>query len=69
MWTIFKVFIEFITISFMLSFSGQEAYGILALQPRIKPVPPELEAEVLTTGPPGKSLFSWFDSSFIFRAE
>ena len=49
MWTIFKVFIEFITISFMLSFSGQEAYGILALQPRIKPTLHVLEGKVLTT--------------------
>ena len=57
MWSIFKVFIEFITISFMLSFSGLEAYGILALQPGIKPVPPALEAEVLTTDYQGSPSF------------
>ena len=28
----------------------------LAPQPGIKPTPPELEGEVLTPGPPGKSL-------------
>ena len=29
-WTIFKVFIEFVTILFMFWFFGHEAYGILA---------------------------------------
>ena len=29
--------------------------GILAPGPGIKPAPPALEGEVLTTGPPGKS--------------
>ena len=33
---------------------GQEAYGILALQPGIKSTTPALEGKVLTTGPPGK---------------
>ena len=37
---------------------GREACGILAPRPRIKPAPPALEGEVLTTGPPGKSLCS-----------
>ena len=37
-------------------FVGCEAWGILALQLGIKPTPPALEGEVLTTGPPGKSL-------------
>ena len=32
-----------------------EAYEILAPQPGIKPTPPSLEGEVLTTGLPGKS--------------
>ena len=36
-------------------FFGSEAYGILALQPGIKPASSALEDEVLTTGPPGKS--------------
>ena len=35
---------------------GCEACGILAPRPGIKPTPPELEGEVLTTGLPGKSL-------------
>ena len=39
----------------MFWFFGHKARGILALRPRIKPAPPALEGEVLTTGPPGKS--------------
>ena len=35
---------------------GHEACGILAPRPGIEPAPPALEGEVLTTGPPGKSL-------------
>ena len=41
---------------FMFWFFGGEACGILASQPRIKPILPALEDEVLPTGPPGKSL-------------
>ena len=37
-------------------FFGHEAHGIFAPEPRIKPAPPALEGEVLTTGPRGKSL-------------
>ena len=37
-------------------FFGHKTCGILALWPGIKPAPPALEGEVLTTGPPGKSL-------------
>ena len=58
MWTIFKVFIEFITILlllFMFWFFSQEACGILAPLPGIKPTPPALEGKVLTTRPPRKS--------------
>ena len=40
----------------MFWFFGQEACGILAPPPGIEPTPPALEGEVLTTGPPGKSL-------------
>ena len=67
-----KVFIEFVMIlllggffffffAFVLCF-GREACGILALQSGVKPTPPTLEDEVLTTGPPGKSpnLFIYF---------
>ena len=40
----------------MFWFFGHEACGILAFQPGIEPTPPTLKGEVLTTGPPGKSL-------------
>ena len=39
----------------MFWFLGYEACGISAPRARIKPTPPALEGEVLTTGPPGKS--------------
>ena len=57
MWTIFKVFIEFVTmlLCFMFLFFGHEAYEIFTPQLRIKPTPPALEGKVLTTGPPEKS--------------
>ena len=38
-------------------FFGHEARGILASQPGIKPAPPALEGEVLTTEPPEKFRF------------
>ena len=41
----------------MFWFFGGEAWGILVPWPGIEPAPPELEGEVLTTGPPGKSLY------------
>ena len=59
MWTIFKVFIEFVILLlllFMFWFLGQEACGIFALWPEIKPISPAMEGKVLTTGPPEKSL-------------
>ena len=40
----------------MFSLFGHGARGILAYQPGIEPAAPTLEGEVLTTGPPGKSL-------------
>ena len=57
MWTIFKVFTEFITI-LLLCFGvfGCEVCGILGPRPGIKPAAPELEDEVLTTGMSEKSL-------------
>ena len=60
MWTILKVFIEFVTILllFYVLVFGPEACGILAPRPGIEPAPPALEGEVPTTGPPGKSLRS-----------
>ena len=67
MWTIFKVFIEFVTIlllCYVFGFFWPEACGILAPRPGIEPAPPALEGEVLTTGLPGKSLshlfYLWF---------
>ena len=59
MWTIFKVFIEFvmILILFYVLVFGLEACGIIAPQPGIEPTPYALEGEILTTGPLGKSLY------------
>ena len=61
MWTIFKVFIEIVTILllFYVRFFGHKACGILAPQPGIEPAPPALEGEILTAGPPGKSITSY----------
>ena len=62
MWTIFRVFVEFVTILhlfYVLDF-GLKASEILHLQPGIEPTPPVLEGEVLTTEPPGKSLDFFF---------
>ena len=58
MWTIFKVFIEFLQycFCFLFWFFGCEACGILAPPPGIEPTSTALEGEVLTTGPLGKSL-------------
>ena len=44
----------------MFCFFGCEACGILPSQPGIKPAPPALQGEVLTTGPPEKSLIPVF---------
>ena len=59
MWTIFQVFIEFVTLysfCFMFWLFGQEACGILATPPGTEPALPALEGEVLTTELPGKFL-------------
>ena len=58
MWTVFKVFIEFVTILllfYVFWFFGPEACGTLAPQPGIEPARLVLEGEVLTTALPGKS--------------
>ena len=57
MWTIFKVFVEFVTVLllFMFWFFGHEACWILVLRPGTQSVPLALEGKVLTTGLPGKS--------------
>ena len=44
----------------MFWFFDQEACGILAPWPGIKPTPPAMEGEVLTTGLAGKSLSFFF---------
>ena len=59
MQTIFKAFIEFITILLLFLcfwFFGCEAYGILAPQSGTESTSPALEGKVLTTELPGKSL-------------
>ena len=53
MWTMFKVFIECITV--LLLFYEHKACVILAPRPGMKPTPSALKGEVVTTGPPGKS--------------
>ena len=57
MWTIFKVFLEFVTIllRFLFCFFGHEARGTLVPRRGMERAPPPLESKVLTTGPPGKS--------------
>ena len=59
MWTIFKVFIEFVMIFilFYVLVFGLEACGIIAPQPGVEPTSYALEGEILTTGPLGKSLY------------
>ena len=55
MGTVFKVFIESVTILllfYVLGLFGHEACGILVPWPGIEPTPPAIEGEVLTTGPP-----------------
>ena len=56
MWTIFKVFIDFVTILllFCVLFFGCQACEILAPQPRIELSPLALKGEIVTTGPSGK---------------
>ena len=44
----------------MFWFFGLEACGSIAPQPGIEPAPLALKGEVLTTGPPGKSLSDVF---------
>ena len=68
MWTIFKVFIEFVTILllfYVFWFFGREACGILAPRPGIEATPLALEGEVLTTGLPGKSHVMYFELIFV----
>ena len=58
MWTIFKDFIEFVTILivFYVLIFGHKTCGILIPWPGIESSLHALGGEVLTTGPPGKSI-------------
>ena len=49
---------------FTFWFFGQQACGILAPWPGIKPTPPALKSKILTTGPPGKSFGDFFKKWF-----
>ena len=73
MWTIFKVFIELVTVLPVLCLGFLAAScEILVPQPRIKPTSPALEGEVLATGSPIKSLIlfsyplNWLKSEYSF---
>ena len=57
MLTIFKDFIEFVTLLLLFYdffFFGLEAWGVLDDWPGIEPTPSALKGWVLTTGPGGK---------------
>ena len=56
MWTIFKVFIEFVIVLLLFYVLVFWVFG-LAPQPGREPTPPALEGEVLATAPPGKPHF------------
>ena len=57
MWSIFQIFIEFVSILFLfyVLFFGRKAYRILAPRPGIEPTAHTLEGEVLPTGLSRKS--------------
>ena len=69
MWTIFKVFIEFITLLLLFYafffFLGHETCRILASRPGIEPAPSVLEGQVITTGLPEESLSVIFVEEFL----
>ena len=48
--------------NFMFWFFGRQACGVLGHLTEIEPAPPALEGKVLTTGLPGMSQFSGFES-------
>ena len=57
MWTILKSLLSSLQHCFCFIFwvFGPELCGILAPWSEVKPVPPALEGDFLTTGPPAKS--------------
>ena len=63
MWTILKPLLNLLQYCFyfMFWFIGQKASGILAFWPGIEPTPHALEAEVLSTRLPGKSLYIFIE--------
>ena len=72
MWTIFNVFIEFVTVLllFCVLVFGHKACGTFtALLGIIPALPPTLESKVLTIGLPGKSLklYTYLKNLFIFN--
>ena len=54
MLTIFKPFIEFVTIFLLFYVLVFGSRGMGDLNSPTKPTPPALEGSILTTGPPGK---------------
>ena len=49
--------------SFMFWCFGQETWSVLAPWPGIEPIPPAVEGEILSSGPPGKSVYYFFFSA------
>ena len=73
-WTIFKLFIEYVKILSLFYVSVFWLCGMWdpSSGPDIKPAPPELEGEVLSAGPPGQSpqfpTLEWLASYFPSRS-
>ena len=59
MWTIFSLYWICYNIA-SVGFFDHTPCGILVPWPGIEPIPPALEGEALTIGPPGKSLLLLF---------
>ena len=54
MWTVFwKVFVEFVTMLFLVYAFGPKVCGVLAPRPGIELSPPALQGGLLTSGPQG----------------
>ena len=53
----------------MFCIFGCEAYRILAPQPGMEPRAPAVEAEVLSTGPAGKSQWVWLSVALFFVSD